>query len=578
MADRMRAAKSGDRHAFQTAEKRVSPRFSLLFAVGGVFLSMLLAVYPANAQDTAAPPAAALRGGLGVLDWMVVGLYALVMIGIGVFYSYRTRTSEEYYLGGRRMRPGMVGLSLFATMISTITYLAIPGEMMKHGPVYLTTIAAIPIIFLIVGYLLIPYIMTLPITSAYEILDRRFGRPTRLLGCTIFLLIRFIWMGLVILTSAKVVVRAVGLPPEQAPYVAIVLGAVTVVYSSIGGLRAVVLTDVIQSAIMFFGAILTIIIITVKMGGVGWFPTQWASNWDVQPVFSFDPRVRVTMLGTVLAATTWWVCTCGSDQMAIQRYLATRDARAARRAFLTNNMADASVTLLLSPLGFALLGFFREHPQYLTEQVNLQQNTDLLFPYFIVNFLHFGLAGLVISGMLAAAMSSLSSGINSTCTVINTDIIGYFLRENLSEKTKVRIAKSSALLIGVVVILLSWIIDSVRGNLLEVTSKTSNLLVAPLFGLFFFAMFVPFATPMGAAFGSLYGFLAAFLFAFGDLAGLPPLSWQWILPSALVSDVVTGTLVSLIPVRNGHPVLKALLIGILLIPFTTVMVIFFLHV
>lgn len=546
--------------------------------IGGVFLGMLLSAFPAGAQDVAAPPTAALRGGLGVLDWMVVGFYALVMIGIGVYYSYRTRTSEDYYLGGRQMRPGMVGLSLFATMISTITYLAIPGEMMKHGPVYLTTIAAIPIIFLVVGYLLIPYIMTLPITSAYEILDRRFGRPTRLLGSTIFLLIRFIWMGLVILTSAKVVVRAMGLPPEQAPYVATVLGAVTVVYSSIGGLRAVVLTDVMQSAIMFFGAILTILLITVKMGGFGWFPTQWASNWDVQPVFSFDPRVRVTMLGTVLAATTWWVCTSGSDQMAIQRYLATRNARAARRAFLTNNTADASVTLLLSLLGFALLGFFREHPQYLTEQVNLTRNTDLLFPHFIVNFLHFGLAGLVISGMLAAAMSSLSSGINSTCTVINTDIIGYFLRENLPEKTKIRIAKSSALLIGVVVILLSWVIGNVRGNLLEVTSKTSNLLVAPLFGLFFFAMFVPFATPMGAAFGSLYGFLAAFLFAFGDLAGLPPLSWQWILPSALVTDLITGTLVSLIPVRNAHLLLKAFVIVILFIPFTTVIVIFFLHV
>jgi len=245
---------------------------------------------------------------------------------------------------------------------------------------------------------------------------------------------------------------------------------------------------------------------------------------------------------------------------------------------LTNNTADASVTLLLSLLGFALLGFFREYPQYLTEQVNLQQNTDLLFPHFIVNFLHFGLAGLVISGMLAAAMSSLSSGINSTCTVINTDIIGYFLRENLSEKTKVRIAKSSAVVIGIVVILLSWIIGSVRGNLLEVTSKTSNLLVAPLFGLFFFAMFVPFATPMGAAFGSLYGFLAAFLFAFGDLAGLPPRSWQWILPRALVPAVITGTLLSLIPVRNAHPVLKVLIIGILFVPFTMVMVIFFLHV
>jgi SSS family solute:Na+ symporter len=314
--------------------------------------------------------------------------------------------------------------------------------------------------------------------------------------------------------------------------------------------------------------------ITMKRGGVGWFPTTWAANWDTQPLFSFDPPVRVPVLGTIVATTAWWVCTAGSDQMAIKRYLATRDAGTARRAFLINNVAEAGVTLVLALLGFALLGFFSANPQYLSANLNLRENADLLFPHFIVNFIGYGIAGLVVSGMLSAAMSSLSSGINATCTVLNTDIMGYFLKRQFSEKQKLVAAQWTSFLIGVVVVALSLIVANVRGNLVEMTSKTSNLLVGPLFGLFFFAMFVPFATPLGAAFGSLYGFLAAFLVSFWDVAGGTPLSWQWILPTAVVVNIIAGTVTSLIPYQNRS---RRFLLGLCIafsIPFVIIMTVF----
>lgn len=529
------------------------------------------------AQDVQGAPDDALRNGLGAFDWVVVILYGMGMLGIGVYYSYRMKTSEDFYLGGRTMRPGMVGLSLFATMLSTVTYLAVPGELMKHGPAYMATIIAIPFIYLIVGYLIIPHIMGLPITSAYEFLEMRFGKPMRLLGCVIFLVSRLIWMGLVIFTCAKIVSHATGLPPEYVKPLSFGLGVITIIYSSIGGLRAVVMTDVVQTAILFLGAIITVVMVSIKMRGLGWFPTEWAPNWDHQPLFSFDPTVRATVFGSVLAAMTWWVCTSGSDQMAIQRYLATRDAgglgavRAARRAFLVNNIANACVTAILAMLGFALLGFYHLHPEYLGSKANLQQDADFLFPHFIVNFLGYGFAGLVISGMLAAAMSSLSSGVNSTCTVINTDLLGYLLRENLSEKSRLRLARTTSFLVGAAVILLSLVIGNIPGNLVDVTSRTSNLLVAPLFGLFFFGIFVRRATAFGTALGSLYGFLAAFLMAFSAAAGWPEMSWQWILPTALVTNLVAGTLFCLLPVRNMATSAKRVLAAVCATPFILIM-------
>lgn len=530
----------------------------------GVFLSS-----GAYGQETAP-----LRGGLGALDWGVVAVYVAAMVSIGVYYSRRTKTSEEYYLGGRTMRPMMVGLSLFASLISTISYLAVPGEMMRHGPIYLTSVASIPIIYVIIGYFIIPYIARLPVTSAYEILERRLGRPVRLLGSVVFLMIRFAWMGLIIFTASNVVAKAAGLGPGSVPYFSLVLGLITATYASMGGLRAVVLTDVIQAVILFMGAVVTVGLVTFKMGGFAWFPTHWAANWDTQPLFSFDPRVRVTVVGSIVVSTMWWICTAGSDQMAIQRYLATRDAKAARRAFLVNNIADAATTLLLAVLGFALLGFFRAHPEYLTSTMNLQQNTDLLFPHFIVNFFSFGIAGLVISGMLSAAMSALSSGVNATCTVITTDLLSQFLKKPLSEARKVALAKRTAFMVGLIAIGLSLVVANVRGNLIEITNKTNNLLVGPLFGLFFFALFVPFATPLGAVFGSLYGLLAAFLISFGDLAGWPPLSWQWIIPSAVVVDIVTGAVFSLVPTRGKSAAYKSLVAALLATPFLLIMTFF----
>ena len=537
----------------------------------GSICGVLFVLMPGRAwAEAAAEGGATLRGGLGVLDWAVVAVYALVMLAIGVYYSFRAKTTDDYYLGGRRMKPTMVGLSLFATLLSTISYLAVPGEIMKHGPVVIMGVAALPIVFLLVGYLLIPYIMKLPVTSAYEILEMRFGRPVRLLGSVLFLLLRMVWMGLVVFSASKVVVSAVGLDPDKIAYAVIVLGTVTVIYSSMGGLQAVVLTDVIQTGILFIGALVCVILITVKMGGFGWFPTEWSPNWDTQPVFSIDPTVRVTVVGIIVLGITWWFCTAGSDQMAIQRYLATRDTKAARKAFLVNNITDAAVTLLLAMLGFALLGFFRANPQYLTEKLNLEDNADYLFPYFIVSFLRYGMAGVVISGMLAAAMSSLSSGVNSASTVINKDFLEPLMGKGLSEERKVAWAKWISVLIGGVVIVLGLLMQHVPGNLYEVTNKTNGLFVAPLFGLFFMAMFMPSSTAMGAVFGSLYGFVAGFLVSFWDLTGGPALSFQWILPTALLVDVLVGAFVSLIPTRRMGPTTRATVAGILSVPLVTV--------
>ena len=490
--------------------------------------------------------------GLGWIDWFVVVAYGTFMLGVGWHYSRRQTDTEEYFLGSRSLGSFVIGISLYATLLSTISYLAVPGELVKHGPGILAWgLLGIPLIVVCCGFFLIPVFMKLPITSAYELLEGRLGIGVRLTAAVIFILTRLVWMALLIYLAAKAVVVMVGWPESTTPMVVMVAGAVAVLYTALGGLRAVVITDVIQFLILFAGGLITIAMVTMDIGLGGWIPTSWAPHWDQIPVFDWNPAVRVTVIGSILSGAVWTIFTYGSDQVAIQRYLATRDARAARRALYINVGAGLAVSVLLAGLGFSVLGFFQTHPHAIADGKDLLADADFLFPHFIANYLPHGLAGLVIAAMFAAAMSSLDSGINSIVTVFHVDFLGRLRRRKLRKEHSVKLARALVLGIGIAVVLLSAPVGDVPGNITEVTNKTNGLFVAPLFGLFFMCLFVPFSTPFGAIVGAVYGFSFAFLWAFWDmLTGGPSLSFQWIYLFPFIVHVVVGSAASLLPTRG----------------------------
>lgn len=505
-------------------------------------------------QSFAATSGDAPARGFSAIDWSIVIIYALALIGIGIYYSRRQTTTEEYFVGGRTVSPFLAGISLYATLFSTLSYIGVPGEIIQNGPVLVAVgVAATPFIYLIVGYWVIPMIMKLPVTSAYELLEKRLGFSVRLLGSGIFVLTRLLWMAVMLYTTSFVLVTVMGWDAAMATPLAIIAGGLTAVYTVTGGLRAVVVSDVVQFFVLLTGAIFTLIYITVSMGGVdAWWPTEWVNHWQPQPFFSLDPDIRVTMVGTFFGAIIWWVCTSASDQMAIQRYLSTRDEKTARRAFLHNTFGNIGVTVVLCFVGLAVLGFYRANADAIPSTLSMATKGDVFFPHYVSHSLPAGIPGLVLAGLLAAAMSSLSSGINSTITVISTDFIDPFRSgPPLSEKKKLRNARFLAAAISIVAIAGSQLAGAIPGNLIEVASKTVNLLVCPLFGLFFLALFVKFATPFGAMMGAIYSFAAALIVGYWDIfIGGDPISFQWIAPIALVVTMICGPLFSLFPTRD----------------------------
>jgi SSS family solute:Na+ symporter len=481
------------------------------------------------------------------VDWTMIAIFLVAMLAIGVYYSLSNQSREEYLLGGRHMRPWAVGISYFATMFSTVTYMSWPGEIIQHGPMMLAQIAGFPIAILLVGYCIIPYFMGLRVTSAYEILELRLGLSVRMLGSVFFLVMRLFWMAVIVhTTTVEILVPVAGLHPSTAPYLAAAICLITIIYTALGGFKAVVVTDVAQTVILFGGTIAAVVAITAQFGGFQWFPTEWDPRWQ-RPVFGFDPTVRVTFLGAIMALVSWHVCTAGSDQMAIQRYLATRDVKAARRMFTIALGTNAVVNLFLAGLGLSLYAYFKARPDMLNIGQTVERDADQFFQQFIVTGMPPGVSGLVVAGLLSAAMDSLSSGINSSSSVITVDFIERFRSGTAS--TSARAAQVISWIVGGAVVLLSTLVGLVHGNLLEVTFKVVNLLTAPLFGLFVMALWVRWATPLGTWIGAVAGVVTVVLVNYWrELTGSPGIGFIWSMPMSLTVQVVIGCLASLLPI------------------------------
>ncbi|MDB6127025.1 MAG: sglT 1 [Verrucomicrobia bacterium] len=504
--------------------------------------------------------------GLRPFDWAVLGVYAAVLLGIGFYFSRRQKTTEEYFLASRSTKPFMAGISLFASLVSTISYVAMPGEMVQNGPVLIGLyVISLPLIYVVAGWVLIPAVMRLQITSAYELLEEKLGLPVRLIGSVTFIVTRLVWMALMLYTMSTVLINVVGLDVRWRVPLSLIAGIIITTYTVFGGIRALIVTDVLQFFMLLAGAVLTIVWISVEMHGVSaWWPQHWMAHWAPQPVLSFDPHVRVTMVGTFVGTFIWWICATGSDQLTIQRYLTTRDVAAARRAFSLTNLADATVTILLGLVGLTLLGFYQQGA--LPKGLSFANNGDAFFPHFISHFLPVGISGLVVAGLLGATMSSLSSGLNSVITVFSKDIIETRRRKReRSEEGKILTARYLAAAFGMTAVAGSVVIGLVSGNLIEVANKTVNLFGCPMFGFFFLAMFVKFASPFGAILGAVCSFLAAVMVAYWDaITGRAGLSFQWIAPVSFVVSLACGCGFSLLlPRRKPSSVLAAYLVAIL---------------
>lgn len=489
---------------------------------------------------------------LALGDWVVVIFYLLGMVGIGYYFSRKNKNAKDYYLGGGKMNPIAVGLSLFATLLSSLSYLSYPGEMVKYGPVIFSGVLVFPLVYYVVGWFLIPKFMKLRVTSAYEILEINLGVSIRLLATFFFLSLRFLWMGTIIFITVNTAILSIfGFDPSYTLLISVLLMGITIFYTTMGGLKAVVFTDVIQSGVLIGGALLTLAVVSWQFGSfTAWVPQDWLPHWGEFKV-GLDARERLTIANALLTTFVWYVASSGSDQMSIQRFLATENIHTARKTFGVSLITTFVVQVLLGLVGLAVLAYFTAFPHFLGPGESVTTDADKLFPKFILVGLPIGISGLVAAGILAAAMSSLSSGLNSTSSVISEDLLKRFSKKYKAPKNQLQSIRNLSLFVGILALGLSVMISRVEGNLYDIIVKVVNLFVSPLFVLFFMALFVPFATARGTFWAGIGSVVMAVAVAFYKVFGIEVL---FILPVSLVVGVLLGVILSWIDHRIfGNP-------------------------
>ena len=420
----------------------------------------------------------------GWLNWTVLALYLLGMLGMGIYFMRKENGADDFFKGGGRIPWWAAGISIYATMLSAITYMTIPAKAYTTNWTYYPMLWMILLIsFPVIKYYL-PYFRKLNVTSAYEILEQRFNLFTRLLASTLFSVFMIVRMAIVLYLPSLALTAVTGIDI----YLCIVLmGLVTIVYCTMGGVEAVIWGDVVQGLILVFGAIFAVIYLAINTEGGVMGCIDIALDND---------KLRLFDWSNSWSQATWWVIIIGglannlisytSDQTVIQRYLTTPDEKSAGRGILVNGLMSVFVSVAFYMIGTGLYTFYKTHPAEL--DVTMAQS-DAIFPFFMMSQMPAGVAGMLIAAIFAATMSTISSNINSVATAFSIDFWKRF--RPTTDSQLVVVARWASVVSGVVGLALAlfmatWNIQS----FLDFFNEALGLLTSGLGGLFFIAVFM----------------------------------------------------------------------------------------
>lgn len=422
----------------------------------------------------------------GWLNWTLLIVYLIGMLFLGYFFMLRENGTEDFFKGGGRIPWWAAGMSIFATMLSAITFMAIPAKAYatdwKYFPLAFTILI---MAFPVVKYYL-PFYRRLNVTTAYEYLEKRFNYATRFVASAIFILFMVARMALVLFLPSLALTVVTGIDI----YVCIVLmGVITIIYCTMGGVEAVVWGDVIQGFVLLGGAVLAIVFLVYGVdGGLN----------KVMEIAIEDNKLTMFDFSLSFKSATFWVIILGglannlisysSDQTVIQRYLTTKDEKSAAKGIFMNGVLAVFVLVIFYSIGTALYVFYKTNPG---EMNFVMGNTDSVFPQFIMAEMPVGIAGLLIAAIFSATMSTVSSNVNSISTAFTSDFYRHFFSAS-SDKKQLLVARWSGIAFGGAGVAFALLMASMNIlSLMDYFNYILGLLTSGLGGLFLMAIFFP---------------------------------------------------------------------------------------
>ena len=437
----------------------------------------------------------------GTVNYIVLAGYLLTMVGVGVYFTKKNKNTDDYFRGGKQVPWWAAGCSIFATMLSSLTFTGLPSKAFAQDWVYAVGNFMIPVVAFVAVYVALPFYRRIDATSAYEYLERRFNRAVRLFGSASFTIFHVFRMAVVMSLTGLALAVATPLSPAQS---VLLMGVLSIIYCTMGGIEAVIWTDTIQTLVLMGGALLAIAMLIADVdGGWGGFLSSAVDankftiahfNWDVT---STQIAIWVIVVGGIAQNISSYT----ADQAVVQRYMTTPDRRRAARSIWTNAVLTIPATLLFFGIGTALFAYYRSHPEKLDPTIT----TDQIFPLFIAREMPVGLAGLIVAGVFAAAQSTVSTSMNSTATSVVTDFLRPF-NAFQSEKAYLNAARIFTFLFGVLGTLFGLVfVNPEIKSLFDAFIKVIGLFMGVLGGLFVLGALTRRANGLGALTGALVG-------------------------------------------------------------------------
>ncbi|KAM6323563.1 sodium-dependent multivitamin transporter [Aegotheles albertisi] len=484
-----------------------------------------------------------------IIDYSIFVLLLVLSSAIGLFYALsgdRQRTVQEFLLANRNMSCLPVALSLLATFQSAVAILGVPAEIYRFGTEYWFLGCSYLLGLLIPAHVFIPVFYRLRITSTYEYLELRFNKTVRVFGTVTFIFQMVIYMGVVLYAPALALNAVTGFDLWSA---VLTMGLVCTLYTTLGGLKAVIWTDVFQTVVMLAGQLAVIVVGAQRVGGMArvWRLAQQegkVSGIDLDP----DPFQRYTFWTLAMGGVFMMLSLYGVNQAQVQRYLSARSEREAKLSCYAVFPCQQLVLCLSCLTGLVMFVYDREHP---LAPARRPSSSDQLVLYFVMDVLQDlpGLPGLFVACLFSGSLSTISSAFNSLATVTMEDLVRPRC-PGLSEARATLLSKLLALGYGLLCLGMAYV-SSMMGPVLQAAISIFGMVGGPLLGLFCLGMFFPCANPTGAIVGLLAGLAMAFWVGIGSLlqaggaaGGAPPPNSTALAPYGNLTTILATTLLA----------------------------------
>jgi SSS family solute:Na+ symporter len=467
----------------------------------------------------------------GTLNWTILLAYVLGNLLLGFFLSTKVQTDEDYYLGQRTTPWWAIGISVIATYIGALTFLGGPAWSYTEGFSVIFIHINYPIAIFIVITVFLPFFYNSGVASIFDYLERRFGVTSRTIMSGVFLFGNVAYSGIMLYTTALVLEFITGVDV----YTAIVIVAVVAVtYTMLGGIAAVIWTDVIQTAILFVGAIITLVLLLNALpdGFIGTLQTLKEVGKTNPFEFSTDPSKVATIWTGIVAMSIYHVVVYGVNQMMVQRTLTAKSLGDAKKAYILMGYLAFFVFVLFFGLGLLFYSHY---------QGRIFENENLIVLDFVATMGFPGLMGIVTAAIVAASMSSLDSSLNSMATVTTIDFYQKFFKKDASPKHYLKASRWFTLFWAVFMVVPAMLFIKSGGSVLEVLSKVGSFFVGAKLAMFGLGFFSKHATERGLIIGVVAGFLALWYVEFNM-----NVAWPWYCALGGVVSIVVGWTASIV--------------------------------